>query len=485
MMRMCLKHLLCGVVYAALGAAVSAEPFVALQDPRPKPPADQQPTSAIDLASISLTITQVNGNVQHRASAQQTWAAVKADMKLDARGQFRLAPGASVRYMTDGGDEVVVTKVGVSAVIDAIMTARQPKTPLEIVITGVSGIVQVRSADDQPWESAQVGTMLSEGATFRTGPRSAVQFRIGRSQIITVDRLGEVTVVDAMRQGEKLKTNITMPYGRTRYQVEAAGEEHDTQIHTPSSTLAVRGTFGTVEDMAGFPAYLSAEDGQVVAVFDDQPRLATAFSGPGREGQVDAETPLPTRYLIEQGTVDPRIALARAIDSERQLVANQPVLGGNDFAEQGILTQQQFAARRAAYAAFIPDKVLDLGAHWFGVPFADVNFTVLAPNEVPVTLGSPPGPGRGVHLGNQIANASGVGMEFIRFPQGFGEGVYELRAVWVNPDSVGTVHVEFRGAVNQNPLPDLMPPVQGVLTQNNPQFNTFIFVGQPQDEPSP
>src|SRR6185437_13162042 len=62
--------------------------------------------------------------------------------------------------------------------------------PLTATITGVEGLAQVREGEDQKWQPAKVGMVVGQGATFRTGPRSAIQFQIPPDQIVTLDRLG-------------------------------------------------------------------------------------------------------------------------------------------------------------------------------------------------------------------------------------------------------------------------------------------------------
>src|SRR4051794_6939339 len=69
--------------------------------------------------------------------------------------------------------------------------AAQPTTssatsqPMEITITGVEGMVQVRDSSDQPWKKATVGMTLTEGAEFRTGIKSAVRVYLPPDQTIT------------------------------------------------------------------------------------------------------------------------------------------------------------------------------------------------------------------------------------------------------------------------------------------------------------
>src|SRR6185436_19348648 len=101
---------------------------------------------------------------------------------------------------------------------------------------------------------ATVGMVVDQNAEFRTGVKSAVRFAIPPDQTITLDRLGTVKLLQAINDNGKIKTNIGMRYGRTRYDIEAAGREHESTISSPSSTLAVRGTKVSVFDQRPFPA---------------------------------------------------------------------------------------------------------------------------------------------------------------------------------------------------------------------------------------
>ena len=139
---------------------------------------------------------------------------------------------------------------------------------LKITVTAIEGIVQARTGADQPWQRAVVGMMLDQNAEFRTAPRSAVQFKIPPDQTITLDRLGTVKVMEAISDNGKLKTKLGMQYGRTRYDIESAGQEHEASISSPSSTLAIRGT--------------------VVSLYDQRPFVTEATSLTGRAEFRDA-----------------------------------------------------------------------------------------------------------------------------------------------------------------------------------------------------
>src|SRR4051812_26790946 len=71
---------------------------------------------------------------------------------------------------------------------------------LPISVTGVEGMVQVRDGSDKPWQKAVVGMTVTEGAEFRTGPRSAVRVLIPPDQTITLDRLGVIKLMQVLQE---------------------------------------------------------------------------------------------------------------------------------------------------------------------------------------------------------------------------------------------------------------------------------------------
>src|SRR5687768_11321244 len=69
-------------------------------------------------------------------------------------------------------------------------TGTAPTTQLlRARITAIRGLVEVRASETQDWQPAKVDMVVDEGAEFRTGPRSAVQFQIPPAHTITIDRL--------------------------------------------------------------------------------------------------------------------------------------------------------------------------------------------------------------------------------------------------------------------------------------------------------
>src|SRR5438270_1539956 len=89
-------------------------------------------------------------------------------------------------------------------------------------------------------------------------------------------RLGTVKVLQALRTGDKVKTDMLMKYGRTKYSVEAAGLEHESTIASPSGTLAVRGTVISLYDQPPYAPAATSYTG--TAMFRDAHRQASIGS---------------------------------------------------------------------------------------------------------------------------------------------------------------------------------------------------------------
>lgn len=188
---------------------------------------------------------------------------------------------------------------------------------LIVTITGVEGNVQVRASQDAAWQKAEVGQTFSQDAEFRTGLKSAVRFTIPPDQTITLDRLGTVKVLRAIEENGTIKTDLGMKYGRTRYDIAAGGRQHEAQIRSPSSTLAVRGTKVSLYDQRPFVPQAVSLTGR--AQFRDF-RKSVAFGGPGAgKAKITQAHSSAAATAMENAVVDPTIARARTAQ-EQQLV---------------------------------------------------------------------------------------------------------------------------------------------------------------------
>src|SRR5450432_1608617 len=124
--------------------------------------------------------------------------------------------------------------------------------PMRATIVNITGHVQVRMGRDQPWQAAKEQMVLEEGSAVRTGPRSTVQFVIPPDQTITLDRLGTLEILRANLENGKIMTDLGMKYGRTNYDIDAAGRAHDAKVHSPGAVLAIRGTRVSLYDQPPF-----------------------------------------------------------------------------------------------------------------------------------------------------------------------------------------------------------------------------------------
>jgi hypothetical protein len=342
--------------------------------------------------------------------------------------------------------------------------ATSSPAPLQITVTGVEGIVQVRDASDKPWQKATVGMNVSEGAEFRTGPRSAVRVLIPPDQTITLDRLGVVKLMQAVQQGNVVKTKVGMPYGRTRYDIEEAGIEHQSQLVSPSSTLAIRGTKVSVYDQPPFAPSAVSLTGR--AIYTTAKRQV-AFGGKGQgKTDVSATTDNPGQLSLLQTFVDPNSNFGRPPADQRLI--NQLQAKGDVVSRNGQLA--------VAFGPAVTDKALtdiisgqgrfNISLRWFGPGDFDLFVLTNDPKTgAPYTLGNPSYKGsvfKDIGLFGQEGTAPVTAAKtpdggMIKFDQvAFGGGGLEL-ASWNTPVpqvgyTVAVLYYDQRGKVANYPL---------------------------------
>jgi hypothetical protein len=201
---------------------------------------------------------------------------------------------------------------------------------LQATITAVEGLVQVRESETDKWKKAEIGMVIGQGAEFRTGPRSAVRFELPPDQTVTLDRLGTVKLMDALKTANSVKTDLGMKYGRVRYDIEAAGLQHDSTIHSPGAALAVTGTRVSLYDQPPFKPEAVSLTG--VAQFRNAKKQMIAFGGKGKgkttiksESTSAAQAALDQSLLLSFGVqeTDQQIReLAFLFSHQGQLVGN-------------------------------------------------------------------------------------------------------------------------------------------------------------------
>jgi hypothetical protein len=236
-------------------------------------------------------------------------------MRLFAAACFAVGVGGTVLWGASDARAVTLQTAPAAATTEAATTSPTGVEELQATVTKVQGFVQVRDSADEPWRFATEGTVVNQNAEFRTGLRSAVQFVIPPDHTITLDRLGTVKVLTAVRAGDKITTQLGMKYGRTRYDIEPAGLQHDSSIVSPSNTLLVRGTRFSAYDQRPFPAEAVSLTGRV-EVRDMKKRIFVGSRG-GSKAKVNTAVESAATYAMLQTVVDPTIRLARTASEEK------------------------------------------------------------------------------------------------------------------------------------------------------------------------
>jgi hypothetical protein len=262
---------------------------------------------------------------------------------------------------------------------------QQRAASLQVTIVEVTGNVQVRTDEKQPWQAAKVGMVINEGAEFRTGPRSSVRCTIPPDQSFTLDRLGTVKVLQALKDGNKLRTDMLMKYGRTKYSVEAAGLEHEGTISSPSATLAVRGTVTSLYDQPPFAPEAISYTGRV-NFRDVHRQLNMGSKGGNAKTTLDASQDSPASTALYNSVTDPRYAGARTA-SEKAYIASEVARGGvvsfDPLANITVIRDATPIASDAQLAQSLPGQ-LNFVARWFGP--ADINLEVFAQFGDPTSI---------------------------------------------------------------------------------------------------
>lgn len=240
-------------------------------------------------------------------------AAALAALALSSAGVAR-----GVALQSTGPALPATTPPATTAATTADATADAGVERLRATITAVQGNVRVRSSESAPWVPAAVGMILDENAEFFTAPKSAVRFELPGGHSVTIDRLSKVKLLQAVNAGGKMKTRVGMQYGRTLYDIEGAGREHESSIVTPSATLAVRGTEFVAFDQRPFPAKGISLSGRV-EFRDFKKRVFVGGPGAGKTA-VTTDNPNAPAFALNQSVVDPGARLARTA-AEAQLVS--------------------------------------------------------------------------------------------------------------------------------------------------------------------
>lgn len=348
--------------------------------------------------------------------------------------------------------------------------------PLTAVVTAFQGKVAVRSGPEAPWVAPTVGMQLTEGAEFRTGPKSAIQIQIPPDQTITIDRLGVVQLLRANFSDGKVVTDVGMKYGRTRYDIEAAGREHDAKVRSPSSVLAVRGTTFLAYDQPPFAHEAISLEGRV-QVRDARKQVSIGARGAavkakvtGNEGSA-AETAKVATYQSARGSEGARSTDENQLGLTVQNFLTQPDLQVGVF-EIFANAQSQATLNSLSVIGVLPNPGLASFEMAFnGSPNADVDLIVTSPLGEIVTIANGEGnpvPSGGTYFINSPADASGVGgFDQVLWTSTAPTGVYTVEQVLKTGTSAETTLIVLSDKSSSDP--QTFGPISNTLTSRNPR----------------
>jgi hypothetical protein len=344
-------------------------------------------------------------------------------------------------------------------------------------VTSVKGNVAVKPNEAAEPQPATVGMKLEEGTVIQTGLRSVVQFLIGKDELITIDRLGEITLLQARLNQGKAKTDLGMKYGRVRYDIQETDLQHDSKVRSPGSTLAIRGTDVTYEDQAPWVPTAISREGR--AEFRNFRRQFVAFGGQKR-ASVAADKQGPAQQALSTTKADPRGTFAGRTASEDELNLTIQPLGGADAivqrAVQDVLRGFALGPNASAIGIVNGAGPLEFTLEWSSVSGrfgpTDLNLIVTDPKGQ-VLSASNPVVGSGVEQGQHFGDdpgTSGIGGERAAWGEFFPSGRFTLKAVHVSGDDAQVTLTAFQGEG------DLLK--QTVLTPAEPQSPLVLKAGE-------
>lgn len=347
---------------------------------------------------------------------------------------------------------------------------------LQATITGVEGLVQVRSNENAPWVKAEVGMKLDEAAEFRTGPKSAVRFTIPPDQTITLDRLGTLKLLQAINDNGTLRTNIGMSYGRTRFDIEAAGREHDATITSPSSTLAVRGTKVNMYDQRPYRAEATSLTGR--AEFRDFKKQISFGARNGGTVRVNTEDASSASGALNATTLDPKYDMARS-EAEAPLIDRLLTSGSTVFFDETAGIKVVRGGVPPTDQQLVPalPGVLNVVARWN--TDADLNLSLATPGgpnnagEILYPIGALATNSSGGRVAFDHRGGENGGIEIIYFPSVPADGLYGIGLTLISGSTTRAQVDAFQNGqridifdgqqLSQSVQVDVAPPIPGFV----------------------
>ena len=350
-----------------------------------------------------------------------------------------------------------------------------PSEAAVVVVTSVEGKARARNDASSPWQLVEVGMRLPQGALIETGQSARVVCAVPPGREFVVDRLSKVTVLEAMRQGNRLTTDLMMEYGRTDLHVQHAGYEQVGRIRSPGATASVRGTETSLYNQPPFAPELKTYTGVVDYRYAKR-QLTVAKGGRSSGGRATAETALLA------SVVDPSVSRART-SADAAFIAQEVSRGAVVNYDPDIrLTEIRGGAGAQTDAQLqnsLPGK-LNFVLRWTGN--ADVDIFVAVDPRPLEQIFTPQGatfnpktilyPGFGLETApsggripyNHRGGANG-GQELCFWPDKFPNGVFGFSAL--NNSTTTSADVRFNAFLDGEKVPLYGFDVDGNLIRTN------------------
>jgi hypothetical protein len=331
---------------------------------------------------------------------------------------------------------------------------------------------------------------LSEGDEIRTLVRSAVKFVIPPDQAVTIDRLSVVQLVRANFENGRFKTDIGQKYGRTQFEVEAAGREHDVTVRSPSSVLAVRGTRFVAYDQPPFTPEAVSLEGRVM-FRDVRRQVSLGTRGQAAVNRLRADRDSPAQTALADASVNPRAAASGGAESDNE---DQLALATTNFLQNpqyqvGVFeifgqANSQAILDSLSVIGTVPGELASFELSFVGSPQGNVDLSILTPfGDVITPLNTPDNrsPSGGVYIANFNADDTGNGgFDQVIYDDAFQpapEGVYTITSTLVTGTQATTSLTVLTDKLSSNP--GVFGPINQNLSSGSPSATVQVNLLRP------
>jgi len=107
-----------------------------------------------------------------------------------------------------------------------------------ILLSALSGTVEIQEGPDQPWKPASAGAELREGSSIRTGPDGRAQVTFPDKAVVWVRESSSFGLQSALPMARK----VQVAAGEIKARIPHLKRKQSFEVHTANAVAAVRGT---------------------------------------------------------------------------------------------------------------------------------------------------------------------------------------------------------------------------------------------------